>query len=466
MKYSGFLKEHSQLLMWSMRVSDCLVLMLSGWLSAALVLDAGTFRETYTVAVVIASLLSFSVYPFLSVYRTWRGATYLEEVRILIVSWTALFVILAVLSVITKTSTDYSRLWLGCWYFMGLVALIGSRLLLRYFLAYIRKIGMNQRRIVIVGASDLGQVVAAKINSSPWYGYDIVGFFTDLENVVNNKAGLSGKPVLGATDEVARYVNDNNIDQVWIAISMEKVAVIRAVMDSLATSAIDIRYIPDIFSFSLLNHSVTEVAGMPVVNLSVTPMDGVNRLVKGVEDKVLAAIILMLISPIMAVLAICVKTTSPGPVFYRQERVSWNGESFNMLKFRSMPVDAEKGGVKWGGSQGKATHSFGRFIRKTSLDELPQFINVLLGDMSIVGPRPERTVFVEQFKHEIPGYMQKHKVKAGITGWAQINGWRGDTDLNERIKSDLYYIENWTLWFDIKIILMTLFKGDVNKNAC
>jgi putative colanic acid biosynthesis UDP-glucose lipid carrier transferase len=167
----------------------------------------------------------------------------------------------------------------------------------------------------------------------------------------------------------------------------------------------------------------------------------------------------------MLLISIAVKLTSPGPIFYKQERVGWNNKPFYMVKFRSMAVDAENDGVQWGGAQTMKVTPIGKFIRSTSLDELPQFINVLLGDMSIVGPRPERTVFVDQFKHDIPGYMQKHMVKAGITGLAQVRGWRGDTDLNKRIESDLDYIKNWSLWLDIKIIFLTVFKGFVNKNA-
>ena len=207
-----------------------------------------------------------------------------------------------------------------------------------------------------------------------------------------------------------------------------------------------------------------EIAGLPILNLSVTPMTGVNKLIKAIEDKCFALLILLLISPLLLVVSIVIKLSSSGPIFYRQERVGWNGKTFSILKFRSMPVSNEEQGIEWG-TKGKQTTRFGSFIRKTSIDELPQFFNVLKGDMSIVGPRPERTVFVEQLKDEIPGYMKKHLVKAGITGWAQVNGWRGDTDLNKRIEYDLYYIENWSLWFDIKVIIMTLYKGFINKNA-
>jgi putative colanic acid biosysnthesis UDP-glucose lipid carrier transferase len=191
----------------------------------------------------------------------------------------------------------------------------------------------------------------------------------------------------------------------------------------------------------------------------------IYKIIKRTEDIILSAIIFILISPIFLVIAIGVKITSPGPIFYRQTRVTLNNKKFEMLKFRSMCVNVEKDGVQWGGSKSKVNTRFGKFIRATSLDELPQFINTLKGDMSIVGPRPERDIFIDKFSQEIPGYMDKHAVKAGITGWAQINGWRGDSSLTKRIEFDLYYINNWTPWFDIKIILLTIFKGFINKNS-
>ena len=222
---------------------------------------------------------------------------------------------------------------------------------------------------------------------------------------------------------------------------------------------------PDMGDFRLINHDVSNVADLFLLDLSCSPISGSARLLKRTEDAVLSSIILLCISPILLVVALGVRLSSKGPIFYRQERVGLNGRPFMMLKFRSMPVDSEKNGVQWGGARDKQVTRFGAFIRKTSLDELPQFINVLKGDMSIVGPRPERTLFVERFKHEIPGYMQKHMVKAGITGWAQINGWRGNTDLAKRIECDLWYIENWSVWLDLKIVFLTIFKGFVNQHA-
>ena len=223
---------------------------------------------------------------------------------------------------------------------------------------------------------------------------------------------------------------------------------------------------PDIFNFTLLHHSMTEIAGLPVINLTESPLEGGNRFLKQLEDIVLSLVILLVASPLMLLIAIGVKLSSPGPVFYRQERVTWNGERFHILKFRTMPIGVEvDSGPVWSKRNERRATRFGAFLRRTSLDELPQFINTLRGEMSVVGPRPERPEFVERFKQEIPGYMQKHLVKAGITGWAQVNDFRGDTDVQERIQCDLYYIENWSLWFDLRIIALTLVHVLRSRNA-
>jgi putative colanic acid biosynthesis UDP-glucose lipid carrier transferase len=224
--------------------------------------------------------------------------------------------------------------------------------------------------------------------------------------------------------------------------------------------------VPDIFNFALLNHSMTEVAGLPVINLAESPLSGVNRAIKGAEDFVLSLLLLVILSPLMLLIAVGVKLSSPGPAFYAQQRVTWNGRRFMMRKFRTMPVDAEvTTGPVWSGPGERRSTPFGAFLRRASLDELPQLLNVLQGDMSLVGPRPERPEFVEQFRQQIPGYMQKHLVKAGITGWAQVNDLRGDTDLTRRIEYDLYYIDNWSLMFDLRILCLTLWHILTSRNA-
>jgi len=256
------------------------------------------------------------------------------------------------------------------------------------------------------------------------------------------------------------------VDQIWIALPLRSESRIQELLTQLRQHSVEVRLVPDLFNFVLLNHSVTEVAGLPVINLTESPLSGVNRVIKGTEDIVLSMLLLLAASPAILLIALGVKLSSHGPVFYRQERVTWNGERFQMLKFRTMPVDAEAAtGPVWARAGEQRATAFGSFLRRSSLDELPQLINVLKGDMSLVGPRPERPEFVERFRQQIPGYMQKHLVKGGITGWAQVNDLRGDTDLTRRIEYDLYYIDNWSLMFDLRILCLTLWHILTSHNA-
>ncbi len=257
-----------------------------------------------------------------------------------------------------------------------------------------------------------------------------------------------------------------DIDQVWMALPLRAEMRSKQLLEQLRNTTAQVCFVPDIYGFQLLNHSMTEVAGLPVINLTESPMAGANQMTKAIEDYLLASLIVVAISPLLLALAIGVKLSSPGPVLYRQRRVTWNGAEFAILKFRSMPVDAEAAtGPTWAKPEEDRATPFGRFLRRWSLDELPQFFNVLKGEMSIVGPRPERPEFIERFRDQIPGYMQKHLVKAGITGWAQVNDLRGNTDLGKRIEYDLFYIENWSVWFDLRIILMTIGQVVKSRNA-
>jgi len=278
---------------------------------------------------------------------------------------------------------------------------------------------------------------------------------------------INNIPVKGNLGEIGSFLEKNTVDQVWIALPIDAGKKISELMRLISTyDSVEIRLVPDIFDFRLLNFSVSEIVGLPVLNLTDSPMYGINKVSKKIEDLVVSILALLLLLPVFSIIALGVKLSSRGPVFYKQERMSWNGSTFNMLKFRSMPQNAEEEtGAKWANKDDNRATRFGGFLRRTSLDELPQLINVIKGDMSIVGPRPERPIFIEKFKKEIPDYMNKHLVKAGITGWAQANGWRGDTDLATRIEYDLYYIENWSILFDIKIMLITLFGGMTGKNA-
>ena len=355
----------------------------------------------------------------------------------------------------TKTGVSFSRVWVGLWLVSGLLASVAARVSIRLVLRSLRRRGRNLRHIAIVGAGTLGRRIAERLAEASWAGFRVVGFFDDEPS--KHDAQVAGARVLGSADDLLKHIVREGIDQVWIALPLRAESRIRDILDLLQTETVDVRFVPDIYNFTLLHHSMTEIAGLPVINLTESPLQGANAVIKAIEDFVLSSVILVLASPLLLIIALGVKLSSPGAVLYRQERVTWNGERFTMLKFRTMPVDAEAAsGPVWADRSQARTTPLGAFLRRTSLDELPQFFNVMRGEMSIVGPRPERPEFVERFKQEVPRYMQKHLVKAGITGWAQVNDFRGNTDLRERIRYDLYYIENWSVWFDLRIIVLTL----------
>lgn len=441
----------SPLMPYIVRLGDAVIICLAGYLALHVrrVLDIPVEFPNdmagYYGLVAVGALL-FAVLSG-EAYRSWRGAQMPAMLAEVTGRWLVAVSFLLLWLFAFKASQDFSRVWFGIWILFALVLLWIERLAVYLVLRVLRRQGFNLRHVALVGSGAVTENLQSQLAHAGWSGYKLVLKVSEID-----AASLA----MLAEAEVA---------EVWLALPLGDELAIREVLHALRHSTASIRFAPDLFTLRLINHGVSDVLGVTMFDLSTSPMTGLNQLVKWLEDKVLSSMILLMISPLLLLLALGVKLTSSGPVFYRQERVGLNSKPFYMLKFRSMPVDTEKNGVKWGGSAAKATTRFGQFIRKTSLDELPQFINVLKGDMSIVGPRPERPMFVEQFKEEIPDYMKKHLVKAGITGWAQVHGWRGDTDLNTRIEYDLYYIENWSLWLDLKIVFLTVFKGFVNKNA-
>lgn len=341
--------------------------------------------------------------------------------------------------------------------------MVALRLVLFSVLRHMRQAGWHRRRVLIIGAGQAGRRLENAFRQYPWMGFEVVGFLDDM------KAGEPG--VLGHTDEAAELLDrcadeGQPIDYVYIALPLAAAERIEQLAGDLSTRLAHVCLVPDLFQLDIINSRITDVDGMPVIHLiDEAPLE-VRRFVKRVVDVVFSGLFLIVAAPLMLLIAAAVKLSSPGPVFYRQQRMGLNGQTFDMLKFRSMPVNAEAGsGPVWAKPGEQRATPVGAFLRRTSLDELPQFINVLKGDMSVVGPRPERPVFIEQFKEHVPRYMLRHKVKAGITGWAQVNGWRGNTSIEKRIEYDLYYIQNWSLRLDFKIMLMTLRSGFVNENA-
>ncbi len=325
----------------------------------------------------------------------------------------------------------------------------------------LRSRGYNQTFSLIVGTGRTARRLSATLRKVSWLGIRNVGFVE--ERVHPFAADLD---VLGGFEALPELVRRYEVSHVFIALPFARYDDVRRVFSILSQTLAEVRLVPDVPSMAGLSLTTANLDGLPLVGLRESPHFGLNVVVKRVMDVVLSAVALVLLSPLLAVIALLVKLTSPGPIFYRQERCGLGGGSFFMLKFRSMPVNSEqKTGPVWARKNDGRSTRLGGFLRRTSLDELPQLWNVLRGDMSLVGPRPERPVFVNQFRKTIPGYMARHCVKAGITGWAQVHGWRGNTSLRKRIQYDLYYITHWTPWLDIRILWMTVFKGLVHKNA-
>ncbi len=415
----------------------------------------------YTAVVVIAALLVALLFPLIGVYRSWRARGLRAPVGQALLGWSAVYALILLMLVLVKENEQFSRWWMGLWFLSTAAALLLLRVGVYMLLRTLRAHGYNLRKAVIVGCGAQAQALLRRARDPAWAGFEVAAVFDPGVDACHVE-GASVQPLAG----LGAFVAAHAIDEVWISLPLEQSARLEQVLAQLRSSTANVRYVPDMLGLFLLNHGVTEILDTPMLDLTATPMLGFDRALKRAEDIVIASIIFILISPVLLLIAIGVKLSSRGPVLYRQERITWSGRKFAMLKFRSMPVDVEqRTGAVWAKRGDSRATKLGAFLRRTSLDELPQFINVLKGDMSIVGPRPERPMFVEQFKERIPGYMQKHMVKAGITGWAQINGWRGDSDLNQRIKHDLYYIEHWSLLFDLRIIALTPVRGFVHKNA-
>jgi Undecaprenyl-phosphate glucose phosphotransferase len=276
----------------------------------------------------------------------------------------------------------------------------------------------------------------------------------------------AGLKILSVPQDWTAFFSQHSTASVVCALPHQAYDFLTTHLETIANQVPDIKMIPDLTRFTRFASGVDIVAGTPIISINESPLNGLASIVKRVIDIMGSLVALLLFGPIMAVIALLVAWTSKGPILYRQERMGLDGKTFHMLKFRSMRTDAEsKTGAVWAKATDDRTTPIGKWLRRTSLDELPQFFNVLKGDMSLVGPRPERPVFVEQFRRQIPGYYLRHKTKAGITGWAQVKGWRGNTSLEKRIECDLYYIQNWSVWLDFKILFLTVFRGFIHKNA-
>lgn len=359
---------------------------------------------------------------------------------------------------------DFSRKMIFVFFCINVFADILARNLIRHFLSNIRKKGYNQKHIILVGYSRAAEQYIDRIVSNPEWGYEVRGILDDHQPRGTEYKGVK---LIGSIDNLQIILPQNRLDEIVITLGIGEYHKLEYIVGMCEKSGVHTKFVPDYNNIIPTKPYTEDLLGLPVINIRRVPLsNALNMVMKRAVDLFGAVVAIILFSPVMLITAILVKTTSNGPLVFKQERVGLQNRPFYMYKFRSMVVQneiVEKG--EWTTKNDPRVTPIGKFIRKTSIDELPQLFNVLKGDMSLVGPRPERPFFVEKFKEEIPRYMVKHQVRPGLTGWAQVNGYRGDTSIKKRIEYDIYYIENWTIGFDFKILFLTFFKGFINKNA-
>jgi len=425
--------------------------------------------EQYVRLLPFVAILTPLAYQLQGVYRLRRGRSRVDDFFAVFIG-SILAVVFGVVSTLyvqayyvsenARASGQYqvSQLVWAIFLVLNVGLTYASREGVREFLERRWRAGIGLKRVLIAGASDLGRMVADRILQHRELGFQVVGFLDDRAG--GDHIGYRGLPLLGTLADVSEIAQRERIDHLYVALPLDEHAKLLDLMDVTSRECIDVKVVPDLLQFITLRARLEDLDGLPIINVNDVPLQGFHAWVKRAIDIVLSAAALAVLAVPFGIIALLVKATSAGAAFYRQERMGLDGKAFTVYKFRSMYENAEDGtGPVWGSDNDPRATPVGRWLRRFDLDELPQFWNVLRGDMSIVGPRPERPFFVEQFKHRIPQYMLRHKVKAGITGWAQVNGWRGNTSLEKRIEYDLYYIENWSVTLDIKIMWLTVVRG-------
>jgi Undecaprenyl-phosphate glucose phosphotransferase len=417
---------------------------------------------TYASLAPLVAVLWLVVFTMMGVYESRRMLGIGHQLaRLLKAHGVALLLFVAV----TYLFEEYKFSRLVMLYFAGLGTLttVLFRVLVRSCLHTLRARGYNLRYVLAVGEGEALEGLLERTEAFPELGLRIEGIVTQHGAA---SATLRGTPVVGKFEELPELIQRHGVDEVIIALPPSQQQEMHRLLDLLHDETVDVRLVPDVQRHATLGCEIEDFDGLPVVRINDSPLVGYGAIAKRLTDFLLSGVALIALSPLFLSIALAVKLTSRGPVLYAQERMGLDGRTFRMFKFRSMRVDAEaRTGAVWAQAGDDRRTPIGAFLRQTSLDELPQLWNILRGDMSLVGPRPERPVFVNKFRKEVPHYMLRHKVKAGLTGWAQVNGWRGNTSLDRRIECDLFYIRNWSYLLDLKIMTLTLWKGFVNKNA-
>jgi len=405
------------------RIVDIMTILASGIIAHLMKFNDLAVNDKYISFTVILIFLTINAFSALNVYKGWRGMSLFSELAHVTLAWIIIILLISTLTFITKTGSEFSREWAAWTFAITYFGLITYRIIFRKIVGHLQEAGYNQKRVIIIGSGALGQRASAAMKQEAWAGLIPIAFFDDSAG----QSEINGVKVEGTIHDAVAFIEKNSI--------------------------------PDLFGFNLANYSVDEMVGLPVMNMSAPPMSGWSAALKRSEDIFVSALALLLLSPLFAIVAIFIKKDSPGPVFFKQNRYGRDGKEILVWKFRSMTVTENSGDIKQAGRNDSRVTKIGAFLRKSSIDELPQLINVLFGSMSLVGPRPHAVAHNEFYRKKVQGYMVRHQIKPGITGWAQVNGSRGETaevkDMEERIRYDLEYIQKWSIFLDIRIILMT-----------
>lgn len=460
------MKRTRLLLTLTMLVTDAVMSLVAFYLAYSLRLwaqgpEIGPLRN-YTVLAFIQMLNTLLVFFFYKSYHLRRSASTMDEIfRVFGAVSVATLLTIALVGFVFQDAVWYQRSIVVYAWAAAVVTLNLGRWLHARWQRWLQKRGISAERVLIVGTGEVGRMILQKIQHAPDLGYQVVGF---VENG-SGPARVMGYPVLGSINDLPAIINGHDVHEVIIGLPEASHEELVGIVSLCEREKVSIRVFPDVFQIMAAEVTIGDLGGLPLLTIRDVALRGWKLTLKRLVDVVGSALLLILLSPLMMLVALLIKLDSPGPVFFAQERMGLDARPFKMLKFRSMRQDAEATGPGWTTKDDPRRTRIGTFIRKTSIDEWPQFINVLMGDMSLVGPRPEQPAYVEQFRRSIPRYMDRHREKAGVTGWAQVNGLRGDTSIAERTKYDLWYIENWSLWLDFKILVRTAFKAFTDKTA-
>jgi len=431
------------------------------------------YGESWNEQVMTITVLGLLVYGFAAeasgLYRPWRTETILREIKDALVSWLAVPLALLAFWFFSKTSTQYSRVAAVIWFLLAPLLLCTMRAFVRVGLRLLRAQGHNSKRVAILGCTKDAERLVSALDDLPWLGLRLQGVFDDRSEKRRHPAKHPNCNVVGTSSDLVRLCRQGSIDVVYVALPLRAEMRTASILSELADTTVTVYMVADFLYYTLLRAHWSEVGGIPVVSVHNSPFEGVVALVKRLEDLVLGSAIVLLTLIPMACIAIAIKVSSPGPIFFRQWRYGLCGKKIRILKFRTMTVCEDGPNVRQVSRNDSRVTTIGRILRRTSLDEFPQFLQVLTGELSLVGPRPHAVAHNEQYRTLIHGYMLRHMVKPGITGWAQVNGWRGETadlkKMEQRVRHDLEYIRNWNLFLDLKIIFLTIFGAKNRRNA-